>query len=139
MVCKVKKLLVYGCHNIAACVCNGIVPFQKVAYNLPAVEINFVFGVDKGEASAYAAHISAVYVQLKFRQKSKHFLLYQATLAACVVVDYKLMSPGELAFYCVSDRAVLIKNIVAVEPAEKALFKVKFYIRTVIMPRVVCL
>ena len=78
---------------------------------------------EEGKLLADAAVILLADVKLEFGQEREHALLHGADVLARRIQDVQAVTPGELSLDRKGNAAVLMIDIVAVEPREKALLE----------------
>ena len=102
---------------------DRVVPLHEAAVHFPVAALKREARGEERELLADAAVILLADVKLKLGQKRQHALLYSADVLARSVQNMQAMPPGELALDRKDGVAVLVVDIVAVEPGKKALLE----------------
>ena len=124
----VQQLLADRGHLVAVCASDGVVPLQPFAVDLPAVAVDGKPGGDQRELLADAAHVRIPTIQLKRGQKVEQLLLHGAHVPPLRVQNVQPVAQRQLALHGVAGVAVLVIDVVAVQPGKQALFEQQFQV-----------
>ena len=113
---KIEQLFADLGNHSAVCVGYCVVPLEKVAVDMPAVEINVVRRAEKCKFAFYFADDPVAVIKRKSRHKCKQFLLYRGYVIAVCIEYVQLVSPAHFALDCENGCARFIIYIVAVKP-----------------------
>ena len=118
-----EQLLRDGGDAAARRAVDRVVPFHEAAVHLPIAALKGKARGEKGKFLADTAVIQLADVELKLREEGQHPLLHRSDVIAHGVQNVQAVPPGELALDRKDGVAVLIVDIVAVEPGKKALLE----------------
>ena len=118
-----EELLCDGGDAAARRAVDRVVPLHEAAVHLPVAALEREARGKECEFLADAAVILLADVKLKLGKKGQHPLLHGADVLARGIQDMQAMPPGELALDRKDGVAVLIVDIVAIEPRKKALLE----------------
>ena len=124
-----EQLLADGGH-LAGAVLNGVVPLHKTAVHGPAAEVQGKRRPEKSKLLADLSYAAVADVQLKLGQERQHPLLHRGDVLPLGAQNMQAMTPGELSLHGIGHAAVLMVDVVAVEPREKPLLEIQLHRRT---------
>ena len=118
-----EQLLADRRYQIRPTIQNAVIPLHDGTVDMPAVIIDVVLRLQKGEFLTETAHTDPMLIKLELRQEGQHPLHDHPDLTPTGIINHQLMSPGQLSLHHINRVSRLIIDIIAVKPGKKALLK----------------
>ena len=119
----VEQLLADHRYQIRSSIQDTVIPLHDGTLDVPAVIIDVVLRLQKGEFLTETAHTDPMLIKLELRQELQHMLHDHPYLTPTGIINHQLMSPGQLSLHHINRVSRLIIDIITVKPGKESLFK----------------